>query len=203
MSHTYLFLGDSITDSQRLWLPETRGLGNGYVALLDAKVRAYDPDARVINKGHDGFTVPALLRFLTQGFPAPDADFISVLIGVNDVGVAMNTQRTLKELSFARDYERLLDTLCSRTNARLLCMGPFLFPYPRKYTLWMDCLREAEAAQRALAERMEIPFLPLQDRFCAASARYGYSAVTTDGIHLTDLGHSLLADFITPYLSLG
>ena len=33
----FVFLGDSITDANRLWLPEYKGLGNGYVKILAEK----------------------------------------------------------------------------------------------------------------------------------------------------------------------
>ena len=65
MNTDYLFLGDSITDSNHLWLPETHGLGDGYVAMLADRL---GPDARITNKGIDGFTVAALLERLQRGF---------------------------------------------------------------------------------------------------------------------------------------
>ncbi|MFQ9153319.1 MAG: hypothetical protein ACLR6B_19680 [Blautia sp.] len=57
----FVFLGDSITDANRLWLPEHKGLGNGYVNLLAEKL---SHEFTVINKGHDSFTLPFLLRNL-------------------------------------------------------------------------------------------------------------------------------------------
>ena len=57
MNTNYFFLGDSITDANHLWLPETNGLGDGYVAMLANRLGA---DAMITNKGIDGFTVAAL-----------------------------------------------------------------------------------------------------------------------------------------------
>ena len=57
----FVFLGDSITDAERLWIPEYNGLGNGYVQLLAEKL---SHEFTVINKGHDSFTLPFLLRNL-------------------------------------------------------------------------------------------------------------------------------------------
>lgn len=58
----FVFLGDSITDAGRLWLPEYNGLGNGYVKILSEKL---SDKFSVINKGHGSFTLPFLLRNLT------------------------------------------------------------------------------------------------------------------------------------------
>ena len=73
----FVFLGDSITDAERLWIPEYNGLGNGYVQLLAEKL---SNNFNVINKGHDTFTLPFLLRNLEcdclSFFPAA----VSILI---------------------------------------------------------------------------------------------------------------------------
>lgn len=200
MPNTYLFLGDSITDADRLWLPETDGLGCGYVSFLSAYIKEKEPYARVINKGHDGFTVPALLHNLPSDCFSYQPDFVSVLIGINDVGVAMNTNTTLKNLCFADDYERMLDLLLEKTNARLLLMGPFLFAHPQKYLLWMDAVREAEDTIAVLAVNYHVPFLPLNDTLNEAAKKQGFDAITVDGIHLTQTGHRLLAELVRPFL---
>ena len=124
MNTDYLFLGDSITDSNHLWLPETNGLGDGYVAMLADRL---GPDARITNKGIDGFTVAALLERLQRGFLKAHPDVISLLIGINDIGVALNTGVTLEELQFAENYKEVLKCL-SDTGANLLCSGPFYLP---------------------------------------------------------------------------
>lgn len=199
MPRTFLFLGDSITDSHRFWIPETNSLGDGYVSMLYQDLTGAGQAVRFINRGHNGFTVPALLRSLSLD-ELPKADFISVLIGINDVGVAMENETTLDALRFAEDYAHLLDILQSRTDASLLCAGPFLFPHPQKYLLWMKEVRKAEETVAALAEKAKIPFLPLHDTLNNAAETYGYDAITVDGIHLTGQGHRLLADLVRPYL---
>ena len=64
----FVFLGDSITDAGRLWLPEYNGLGNGYVKILSEKL---SDKFSVINKGHGSFTLPFLLRNLTASPSLP------------------------------------------------------------------------------------------------------------------------------------
>ncbi len=198
MEHTYLFLGDSITDAHRLWLPGRNRLGDGYVFLLARFLAGQSGNVRILNKGHDGFTVAALLRML-QNDDGWNADFISLLIGINDVAVAKNTGVSLFDLQFSEHYGHVLELLTAK-SASILCLGPFLFAYPQEYLLWMDTLQEAETLIREQAARFGIPFVPLQKPMHLAAEKYGPRALTTDGVHLTQQGHRILAGLIRPHL---
>ena len=60
---TFIFLGDSITDSGHLWEDDPRCLGQGYVRVIAA---ALDPSCRLVNLGQDGFTTADVLRLLRR-----------------------------------------------------------------------------------------------------------------------------------------
>ena len=104
----FVFLGDSITDAGRLWLPEYNGLGNGYVKILSEKL---SDKFSVINKGHGSFTLPFLLRNLTTDCLSLSPAAVSILIGINDVGVAKNTGKSLRAQEFASNYDTLIRRL--------------------------------------------------------------------------------------------
>lgn len=200
MSKTYVFLGDSTTDANRLWLPEFHGLGNGYVSILASSIRQKDPDAKIINKGFDGFTLPFLFKNLERDCLKWHPDNIVILIGINDVGIAMNTGVTLKEQKFFSLYERLLDEIITWSDASILLLTPFIFPHPAEYASWIPSVREAETMICHCAASFHVPVLTLHDRFHHFALELGMDAVTTDGIHLTQAGHQFLADLIAPYL---
>jgi len=190
---TLLFLGDSITDSHRLWMPENRGLGDGYIKMLSDIAAEKHLPVTFINKGHDGFTLPSLLRNLpTDCYPLMP-DFITVLIGINDIAVSRNCGIPFSAGEFAARYDRLIQEILSHTDAGLLCMAPFLFPHPQEYQLWIPDVIRAENMIAETAEKYRIPFLPLHNYFNAYARKEGYEKITSDGVHLTSRGHQLLA----------
>lgn len=195
MNTSYLFLGDSITDAGHLWSSEHHRLGDGYVYKLSEML----PSSQIINKGIDGFTVPALLERLPHGFLKDHPDVISLLIGINDVGVAFNTGVSLEELHFSENYLEVLKHLSS-SGAKILCCGPFIFPHPKKYQSWIPYVRTIEQIMSRHCASLTIPFVPLHDYLTGLVQNGDYEAVTTDGIHLTDFGHQKLAEYLLPHL---
>ena len=196
MKTDYLFLGDSITDSNHLWMPETGSLGDGYVAML---AKQLGPDAQIVNKGIDGFTVAALLERLNRGFLKGHPDVISLMIGINDIGVALNTDVTLNDLRFAEHYREVLMRLHD-SGAAVLCSGPFIFPHPQKYQLWIPYVLELEQIMGDICASLSLSFVPLHAYMISLVPNEDYDAVTVDGIHPTTYGHEKLADCLLPYL---
>lgn len=188
-----IFLGGSITDANHNWLPYSNGLGNGYVSILSSILHEKGHSYILKNKGHDGSTVRGVLRSLERDCISQMPDFVSILVGTNDAGVSMNTGVCLKEQQFAANYELLLTRILERTHAKIICMSPFIFPHPQEYGNWTPDILYIEQVIRQLTEQYGLPFFPLHDMLNASAKVLGYDAITTDGIHLTDYGHGLIA----------
>ena len=186
----FVFLGDSITDAERLWIPEYNGLGNGYVQLLSEKL---SDKFSVINKGHGSFTLPFLLRNLTTDCLSLSPAAVSILIGINDVGVAKNTGKSLRAQEFASNYDTLIRRLLEASISSVFLLSPFIFSRPQEYLNWLPEVREVENTIEALARQYQLPFLPLQERMQESEKQYGTEMLTPDGIHLSPFGHELLA----------
>ena len=186
----FVFLGDSITDAERLWLPEYNGLGNGYVKILAEKLSG---EFTSINKGHDTFTLPFLLRNLECDCLSFSPAAVSILIGINDIGVAKNTGKSLRAQKFASNYDTLIRRLLKASISSVFLLSPFIFSRPQEYLNWLPEVREVENTIENLARQYQLPFLPLQERMQESEKQYGTEMLTPDGIHLTPFGHELLA----------
>ena len=186
----FVFLGDSITDANRLWLPEYKGLGNGYVKILAEKLSG---EFTSINKGHDTFTLPFLLRNLKTDCLSFSPAAVSILIGINDIGVAKNTGKSLRAQEFASNYDTLIRRLLEASISSVFLLSPFIFSRPQEYLNWLPEVREVENTIENLARQYQLPFLPLQERIQESEKQYGTEMLTPDGIHLTPFGHELLA----------
>ena len=193
-----VFLGDSITDAGHSFqAPDSKGrrLGNGYVSQIARMLEERCPEdrVRIHNGGHDGFTVRGLLRMLEEDCLRYEPDVVTVLIGSNDAAVCMNTGKTPETLGFEADYRQLLARIRRETKARILCMGPFLFPRPEEYRRWIPVVRRIEQMERETAEAYKARFIPLHEALNRAAEEAGYDRITPDGIHLTEEGAGIVA----------
>lgn len=97
-------LGDSITDCGRIF--DYPPLGLGYVQLLHEKFLELHKDISVTNCGVDGFTVSRILENVRrQLYPLNDS-IVTLLIGINDIGLMMNTNRTESQKT------EMMETFC-------------------------------------------------------------------------------------------
>ena len=190
---TLLFLGDSITDCNHYFDPEN--LGFGYVRKISEKFKAPDNNYQVLNKGNDGFTVPALRRLWNRSCTNLKPDHITILIGINDLAVIKNAGITpsVGLADFRKHYQELIHEIRTVTDCPILLMEPFLFPHPAEYVTWKSDLRQMNQIICQLSKDNQLTFLPLWEPLLTAAKSVGLSNITTDGIHLTYTGHSLLA----------
>ena len=193
-----LCLGDSITDCGRLFTEDS--LGNGYVKQLSCLLHDNNRGFSVENRGIDGFTIERLLQNTDSWLENSDPDIVTVLIGINDVGIMMNTRRSSVQQQdlmekFVIRYELLAKKL-SHTDSRkrkLYFLEPFVFPWPLCYAAWVPFLMQMSDHIRQVSQKYGAVFVPLQNDLNHESTHSGINAVTVDGIHLTYLGHSVLA----------
>ena len=191
-----LFLGDSITDSHRLFINPP--LGCGYVSVVSEKLNRLGYDVNISNLGTDGFTLSRILeKYETQYLPL-QADLTVLLIGINDIGLMMNTNRTPAQQtfmmeSFFTNYEALLHAFAS-TDTQPILMEPFVFPNPLEYKSWIPYVKQMSHGISLLSERFEIPYIRLHDSLNQEGFAYGMDYITSDGIHLTRQGHEILSE---------
>lgn len=193
MAHL-LCLGDSITDAGRLF--DDFPLGNGYVSMLSQRLAQWEPGFSVTNCGVDGFTVKRLLADADRCLSLCP-DIITILIGINDIGLMMNTDRTPEQqkkmmADFFFHYRLLLDKI-NTSHRTVILMEPFIFSWPARYRSWFPFVETMSQGIQKLAEEFRLPYIHLHHLLNEEARRYGLETVTTDGIHLTAAGHGILA----------
>lgn len=189
-----LFLGDSITDCNHLF--DSENLGDGYVRLISEQINTPDKNYQVRNMGNNGFTVSAVRRLWKRSCIHLQPDLITILIGINDLAVIKNTGITpsVGLAQFRDTYQNLLEEIRMITDCPLILMEPFIFPHPAEYLLWEKELAAMNHVIKELALSNGAALLPLWENLQLAANKSGLSSVTTDGIHLTEEGHKIVAE---------
>jgi len=187
-----VFIGDSITDANHNYSDDH--LGEGYVKIIADRLYKTNQEAKIVNKGHDGFTVFSLWKFLDYDCISKEPDIVSILIGCNDVSIKINTGKTLEEQGFREYYEKILKKIRQKTDAKIICLGPFIFPHPLEFANWISEIKKAEVMVRMAAEKYDAVFLPLHDMLNDAVEAGDYDKITTDGTHLTVEGAQIIAE---------
>ena len=191
---TLLFLGDSITDCDHFFDP--LNLGFGYVSMISRQLHEADQNCQIHNLGCNGFTVPAVRRLWKRSCLTFKPDGITILIGINDLGVIKNTGITpsVGLAQFREQYQALLEDIRVTTDCPITLIEPFIFPHPAEYQSWEEDLYQMNQIIQTLALNNDLSFLPLLEILLNAAKQEGFQAITTDGIHLTPYGHQLLTD---------
>jgi len=187
-----VFIGDSITDAYHNYSDDA--LGEGYVKLVAEELRKKYNNLEILNKGHDGFTVFGLWKFLEHDCISKRPDIVSILIGCNDVSIKMSIGKTLEEQEFQETYEKILRVIRQKTEAEIICLGPFIFPHPLEFKNWIPDMKKAEDMAKKAAEKYGAVFVPLHDILNKAAEECGYEKITTDGTHLTMEGARIVAE---------
>ncbi|MBM3495530.1 MAG: SGNH/GDSL hydrolase family protein [Armatimonadetes bacterium] len=195
-----VFTGDSITDCGRgrpVGSCEDDSLGGGYVALLDWIMVATGAArrCRVLNTGVSGDTVRDLAGRWQRDVVALKPDWVSVMIGINDVwrqfdsDPATITPVTLGE--YGETLARLLDGLRGAVRCIAL-IPPFYLEMAPGDPMRAMRDRYAEVAER-IATSVGATVVDAQGAFDRALKARPREALAPDGVHPTGLGHMVLA----------
>ena len=162
---TIVFIGDSITDADRLERAY-KSFGNGYVHFAANHLLAKYPEYNlgIINTGISGNTVRDLNNCWQKDCLDHKPDILSILIGINDVcrqyADRMNEAVLIEEYELT--YERLLSLAKDKYNCRLVLMEPFLFCEDKTNPAY-ETLQGYIRTVHTMAEKFSAVLVPLQD----------------------------------------
>lgn len=194
-----IFLGDSITDAGRKNSPNQ--LGYGYVNILSESIKGSEGKWSIVNRGMDGYIIERVARCLHHDCISLRPDYVSILVGINDIGMIACSKSSWQDKLYLledsiRSYHEMLFDLSRETSAKVITLEPFVFPKDDKYQDWIPWQKKMSKNIHKLAKNYGAHFIPTQEPLNRKIEELGYEAVTTDGIHLTPLGHQLLADIL-------
>jgi lysophospholipase L1-like esterase len=192
---TLLFVGDSITDCCRDRESGGADLGAGYVAQVQALLDAHHPEVKVryLNTGISGNRVTDLEVRWDVDVLAHQPDWVSVMIGINDVWRQFDTP--LDEQVSLPAYSEKLQGLVERTLPQvqgMVIMSPFFLETNAKEPM-RELMDHYGAAARAIAERNELRFVDLQAAFNVWLKHNHTSQLCEDRVHPNAVGHNIIA----------
>jgi lysophospholipase L1-like esterase len=167
-----VFAGDSVTDMSS-GNPVGEGLfdslGFGYVRMVENLLMSVYPEynIRVTNSGISGNTSRDLLNRWERDVLNLNPDWVSIMIGINDVWRQFDTPAMRDRAVSPTEYEQYVENMLLSLQGRV--KGVFLMtPYymePNKDDWMRARMDEYSAICRKLAEKYACIFIDTQARF--------------------------------------
>ena len=205
MEKIILFQGDSITDAGRVKEPgKEANKGYGYANMVAGELGADAPYRyRFFNRGIGGNRIVDLFARMRKDMINLKPDYMSILIGVNDVWHQYRFEDGVSAEKFELVYSLMIEELLRELpNLKIMILEPFVLPgsatenteeHPARWEYFSTEVPLRAAAARRVAEKYKLPFVPLQELFDKANADApapGYWL--RDGVHPTQAGHTLI-----------
>jgi lysophospholipase L1-like esterase len=196
-----VFFGDSITDMGRNRTVEdgnVHSYGDGYVFFVAGELLERDPNGyEIINRGDSGNRIYQLYARLKKDVWNEKPDFLTILVGVNDIEHKGNETGT-DLVRWEKIYRMILEETRERfPEVKIILMEPF-----HLYLEGAD--KEIREFKIATIERYReiltsiskdycCEFILLQDKFEAAAKKYTAKNYLYDGTHPSIAGSKLIA----------
>lgn len=195
-----VMIGDSITDCGRKQ-PVGEGSNNaegfGYVAFVAALLKStyIDNDNRVINMGVGGDRVRELKARWDRDVLALNADYLSIMIGINDVWRQFEHPLRVEEHVYIDEFRETLEELIIKSKTglkKLILMTPFFIEGNNEDKMKIETVKYGQVIKE-LAEKHDAIFVDTQ-KAIDELLEYNYSGtIAIDRVHPTATGHMAVA----------
>jgi lysophospholipase L1-like esterase len=195
-----VMIGDSITDTERS-RPYGEGrndsIGKGYVSVVNAMLQNVYPELslRIINMGISGNTVRDLARRWQTDVLDLSPDWVSILIGINDVWRQYDTPTIVESHVYIEEYRETLERLVASTLPSvkgIILMTPFYIE-PVKTDAMRQTMDQYGQVVRELAEKHGTLFVDTQAAFDKITEHIYPAALGWDRVHPSLVGHTTIA----------
>ena len=199
---TILFQGDSITDCSRSRDNESFK-GSGYPLRIAGNLGfEYPGEYKFLNRGVSGNRITDLYARIKSDIINLKPDYLSILIGVNDVWHEIGAHNGVDAEKFEKIYDMLLsEVLEACPEIKIMILGPFVTRCTAEGVCWVDNgtddyfrteVEKREAAAKRLSEKYRLKFVPLMSKFDEAIKIKAEPYWTKEGVHPTEAGHELI-----------
>jgi lysophospholipase L1-like esterase len=195
-----VMIGDSITDYERK-RPVGEGLGeaigHSYVAIVYAFLKSVYPELRmrIVNMGNSGDTVRDLKKRWRSDVLELNPDWVSILIGVNDVWRQFDSPLRMEEHVYLEEYEETLEQLIMFTKREvegIILMTPY-YMEPNREEPMRSLMDLYGGAVKRQAEKHACILVDLQRCFDEYLRHYSAQSITWDRLHPDIVGHMIIS----------
>lgn len=196
-----LFFGDSITDMNRNREVKNGSVfsyGAGYTFFVAGELLKDNPVGYdIINRGASGDRIVDLYARIKADVWNHKPDLLSILVGINDISHEVVNQNGVDLGRFEKVYSMLIeDTLSKLPNTKIVLIEPFVLRCADIEENYDKLLKVKDYARvvKKLAEKYNLYFIPLQEKFERAAEKYGTEPFLFDGVHPNVAGARLIAE---------
>lgn len=199
---TLIMIGDSVTDCGRSH-PDGEGIsgsnawGNGYVDLVRGYLTAFytEYQIRVINKGTSGHQSKDLVARWHQDVLAYRPQWVSIMIGINDVWRHFDAMKLTHLHGDVEEYEKNMIQMIEETlpiTRNIVIMTPYMIETNKE-----DAMRKMMDQYGRVCERLanyyQLKFIDLQAEFDKVLQNIHPMEICWDRVHPNMIGHTLIA----------
>jgi lysophospholipase L1-like esterase len=195
---TLLLIGDSITDAGRKRpVGEGDGLGVGYPAQINMLLTATYPERqiRVLNTGISGNRVPDLAARWQKDVMDLKPDWLSIMIGTNDVWRQFDRPNNPETHVLPDQYESIYRNLLRMTRPTLkglILLTPFLVEKNESDAMRLRMVEYGKIVRR-LSREFKASFIDTQKLYDDAMKYRDPKILAGDRVHPSPIGHAVLA----------
>ena len=192
-----LFMGDSITDSGRIYEDEA-SMGMGYALMVTGELGLEHPGKyEFINKGINGHRIVDIYARMKRDILNLEPDVMSILVGVNDAWhKLLSSPNEVDAEKYFGIYSMLIEEIKEALpDIKIMILEPFVLKGSNTEENWdyMDKeVRLRAVMAKRIAEKFDLKFIPLQAKFDSLTKVMPDEYWLGDGVHPTPFGHAFI-----------
>lgn len=153
------------------------------------------------NRGVSGNQVLDLYARIVRDILNLKPDYLSILIGVNDVWHGIDRNNSTGIVRYEKVYNTLIEEIKEELpNTKIMILEPFVLrgtatdkeEQPERFEIFSNDVYEMAKASRRVAKKHNLKFVELQNKFDEACKLETPSYWLCDGVHPTSMGHELI-----------